>query len=79
MIGLESRSMLGPYRFIPVVLLLGAAAALLADPSKLPIALRGLRRSLGRGEGGGAAHKVPAWRRCLAFVLVLAAFVIAVV
>ena len=78
MIGLESRSMLGPYRFIPVVLLLGAAAALLADPSKLPIALRGLRRSLGR-DGGGAAHKVPAWRRCLAFVLVWAAFVIAVV
>lgn len=77
MIGLESRSMLGPYRFIPVVLLLGAAAALLADPSKLPIALRGLRRTL--GGGGGAAHKVPAWRRCLAFVLVLAAFVIAVV
>ena len=67
-----------PYRFVPVVLLLGVAAALLTDTSKLPIALRGLRRAIGRDSGGGAAHKVPAWRRWLAFVLVVAAFALAV-
>ena len=74
----EERSMLGPYRFIPVVLLLGAAAALLTDPAKLPVALRGLGRLFGRTSEGGAAHRVPPWRRWLAFGLVLAAFAVAV-
>jgi hypothetical protein len=71
--------MLGPYRFIPVVLLLGAAAALLVDRSKLPIALRGLEGVLGRApREGDKAHRVPAWRRWLAFALVAAAFLTAV-
>ena len=67
--------MLGPYRFIPVVLLLGAAAALLVDRSKLPIALRGLERALGRASReGDKTQCVPTWRRWLAFALVVAAF-----
>ena len=70
--------MFGPYRFIPVVLLLGAAAALLTDPAKLPVALRGLGRLFGRAADDGAVHRVRPWRRWLAFCLVLAAFAIAV-
>ena len=77
MSGLEERNMLGPYRFIPVVLLLGGAAALLTDPAKLPVALRGVGRLFGRTSENSAAHRVRPWRRWLAFCLVLAAFVIA--
>ncbi len=68
---------MGPYRFIPVVVLLGAAAALLTDYSKLPIAVRGLNKIMGK-PSGGAVHKVAAWRRWLAFVLLVLAFVIAI-
>lgn len=68
----------GPYRFVPVVILLGVAAALLTDRSKLPIALRGLNRALGKPSSGGVAHKVSAWRRWLAFALIIAAFILAV-
>lgn len=72
------------YSFILVVLLLGAAAALLTDRSKLPLPLRGLKKALGTADGGtkarrGAAHEVPAWRRWLAFALVLAALMIAAI
>ena len=68
------------YRFIPVVLLLGIAAYLLVDKSKLPLALRGLKKVLGNAVP--AAHDappVPAWKRWLAFVLVLVAFLLAVI
>ena len=68
---------MGAYRFIPVVLLLGTAAALLTDRSTLPLPIRGIRRALGNDTGGGAAHHVPAWRRWVAFILVLAAFALA--
>ncbi len=69
--------MLGPYRFIPVIILLAVAAALLTDYSKLPIAVRGLNRMLGK-PSGNVSHKVPAWRRWLAFALIVMAFVLAV-
>ena len=68
------------YRFIPVVLLLGIAAYLLVDKSKLPLALRGLKKVLGNAVP--AAHDappVPAWKRWLAFALILIAFVLAIV
>ena len=69
------------YRFIPVVLLLGFAAFLLVDKSKLPLALRGVKKVLGGATSSAepaASSPVPAWKRLLAFVLVLAAFVLAV-
>ena len=66
------------YRFIPVVLLLGLAAFLLVDKSKLPLALRGLEKVLGHAAPTSCTvTPVPAWKRLLAFVLVLAAFLIA--
>ena len=69
------------YRFIPVVLLLGLAAFLLVDKSKLPLALRGLKKVLGGAASSSppvAASPVPAWKRLLAFFLFLAAFLLAV-
>ncbi len=69
------------YRFIPVVLLLGIAAFLLVDKSKLPLALRGLKKVLGNAATAapGDAPPVPAWKRWLAFALILVAFLLAVI
>ena len=71
------------YRFIPVVALLGLAAFLLVDKSKLPLALRGLKKVLGaaapsRGGAAPSTPPVPAWKRLLAFALSLVAFLLAV-
>ncbi len=68
------------YRFIPVVLLLGFAAWLLVDKSKLPLALRGLNKMLGTRMTVTATSiaAVPPWKRLLAFVLVVVAFLIVV-
>ena len=67
------------YRFIPVVLLLGLAAFLLVDKSKLPLALRGLKKVLGTAAPpASSAPPVPPWKRLLAFVLILIAFLLAV-
>jgi len=68
------------YRFIPVVALLGLAAFLLVDKSKLPLALRGLKKVLGSAapSSPSAAPPVPVWKRLLAFALILIAFFLAV-
>ena len=68
------------YRFIPVVLLLGFAAWLLVDKSKLPLALRGLNKMLGTRMtvASSSIAAVPPWKRLLAFVLVVVAFLIVV-
>ena len=68
-------------RFIPVVLLLGFASFLLVDKSKLPLALRGLKKVLGGAASAAkptVAPPVPAWKRLLAFVLVVVAFLIVI-
>ena len=64
-------------RFIPVIVLLGVAAALLRHPDEPPLALRGLRRVL----GGTAATRQPIsrTRRWLALICVLAALVLALI
>lgn len=68
------------YRFIPVVALLGLAAYLLVDKSKLPLALRGLKKVLGTAAPPlpSAAPPVPVWKRLLAFLLIVVAFLLAV-
>lgn len=68
------------YRFIPVVALLGLAAFLLADRSRPPLALRGLKKMLGSAgrPPEGASTPVPLWKRLLAFGLCLIAFFLAV-
>ena len=64
-----------------MVALLGIAAYLLVDKSKLPLALRGLKKVLGNAASDAArgAPPVPAWKRWLAFVLILVAFLLAVI
>ena len=59
-------------RVAAVIALLGAAAALATPPGSLPLALRGLARMLG-GRAAAGRRAAPAWRRALAFALVLAA------
>ena len=68
------------WRFIPVVALLGFAAYLLVDKSKLPLALRGLKKVLGTATppSPSAAPPVPVWKRLLAFLLIVVAFLLAV-
>ena len=68
------------YRFVFVVALLAVAAVLVTDRNRLPVVLRGLRRVLG-GSSKPPGKNVPVSRsrRLLALVLVLAAFVLAVV
>ena len=68
------------WRFIPVVLLLGIAAYLLVDKSKLPLALRGLKKALGTvaPPSPSTTPPVPVWKRLLAFFLILIAFLLAV-
>ena len=76
----ERPSLWRVYRFIPVVLLLVFAAWLLVDKSKLPLALRGLNKMLGTRMTVTATSiaAVPPWKRLLAFVLVVVAFLIVV-
>ena len=64
------------FRFIPVVILLGVAAALLRRRGEPPIALRGLQKTL----GGKTVDMppVPLWRRLLAFACVIVALLFAV-
>ena len=76
----ERPSLWRVYRFIPVVLLLGFAAWLLVDKSRLPLALRGLNKMLGTRMTVASTSfaAVPPWKRLLAFVLVVVAFLIVV-
>ena len=72
------------YRFIAVIALLGVAAMLATVKGRLPLALRGLKKMLRKDLGkpaedaGEAKPTVPGWRRFVAFVLVLIAFLLAV-
>ena len=63
-----------------LALLLGFAAWLLVDKSKLPLALRGLNKMLGTRMtvASTSIAAVPPWKRLLAFVLVVVAFLIVV-
>ena len=64
------------FRFIPVVVLLGIAAALLRRRGEPPVVLRALRRTLG-GKAAEHPPAVPLWRRLVAFGCVLVALVLA--
>ena len=72
-------------RIVLVVALLGVAAAISTPRGRLPLALRGLKRMMRQDRGEQAANPadsgetVPMWKRLVAFVLVLAAVVIALI
>ena len=67
-------------RFVLVIALLAIAAALLTDRARLPLALRGLRRVLGKGAPAREDSRPPVSlaRRLVALSLVVLAFLLAV-
>lgn len=65
---------------VRVVIVIGLVvfAAVLATPkNKIPLALRGLARILGRPQPSGAEIAVPFWKKLVAFLLVIVAFILA--
>ena len=63
-------------RLVAVLALLCVAAAIATPKGRLPLALRGVARIFGvRGE----EQTVPAWKRAVAFVLVLFAVLLALI
>ena len=64
-------------RIAAVVALVCAAAALVTPPGRLPLAVRGVARLFGVEPSGET--EVPAWKKVVAFVLVLVAVGLCVV
>ena len=67
-------------RVIAIVILLGVTAALATPKGRLPLALRGLYRLLRRDlasdsvdVGSDSVGNQPAWKRIVAFIIVLIA------
>ena len=61
------------FRVAAVILLLGAAAAIATPRGRLPLAMRGLNRVLGRPVREEKGGEVSVKRRLAAFLLVLVA------
>ena len=74
-------------RLVAVVALLCAAAALATPKGRLPLSLRGVLKVMraDRGECAaraateGGEERVPAWRRLVAFMMVVCAVVLAMI
>ena len=68
-------------RVAAVVAALGGAAALATPPDRIPLALRGVLRVIGRESGAAVPSEpersVPLWRRITALALALAAAALA--
>lgn len=64
-------------RVITVIVLVVSAAVLTTPPNKVPLALRGLAKLLGRERPQREVVPVPTWKKLLAFVLVIVAFILA--
>ena len=67
-------------RVIAVVALLCVAAAVCTPKGRLPLVLRGLKRTLnGKPSAADRGEKVASWRKVLAFLCLLAAVVVALI
>ena len=63
-------------RLVAVLALLGAAAAIATPKGRLPLALRGVAKLF---RISGEEQTVPAWKRLLAFALVILAVILALI
>ena len=63
-------------RLVAVVALLCVAAAIATPKGRLPLALRGMAKLF---RISGEEQTVPAWKRALAFALVLLAVILALI
>ena len=69
-------------RMILVLALVIVAAALATPKNRVPLALRGILRILRKDKGMSASQPpapVPAWKRLLAFVLIILAAALALI
>jgi len=66
-------------RVAAVIALLGVAAAISTPKGRLPLALRGIFKTLGKSVPDAKGGAVPLWKRLVAFLLVLAAVALALV
>jgi len=64
-------------RVAAVIALLGVAAAIATPRGRLPLALRGLFKTLGRALPEPACGAVPTWKRLVALLLVVLAALVA--
>lgn len=73
------------WKFVLVIAMLAASALMATERNKLPLALRGLKKILDSQNGNDKKSDtqnggpVPAWRRLLAFLIVILALVVAIV
>jgi len=66
-------------RVAAVIALLGVAAAISTPKGHLPLALRGIFKTLGKSVSDAKGSAVLLWKRIVAFLLVLAAVALALV
>jgi len=64
-------------RVAAVIAMLGVAAAIATPTGRLPLALRGIFKTLGKPVPDAKGNAVPTWKRLVAFALVLAAVALA--
>jgi len=66
-------------RVAAVIALLGVAAAISTPKGRLPLALRGVFKTLGKPLPDAKGGAVPLWKRLVALLLVLAAIALALI
>ena len=69
-------------KVVAVIVLLGAASAISTPKGRLPLALRGLFKTLGRelpSKLEPEISSVPLWKKIISLILVLAALTVAVI
>jgi len=76
---LSTHNLLQLIRVAAVIALLGVAAAIATPKGRLPLALRGIFKTLGKPVPDAKGGAVPLWKRLVAFLLLLAAVVLALV
>ncbi len=82
---MDAHEIIGLLQTVAVIALVVVAAVLATPKNKVPLALRGILRIVRKDSGAKGpesrrpADPVPAWKRLLAFALVVIAFVLATV
>jgi hypothetical protein len=71
--------MIEAVRVFAVIAMVTTAAVLATPPGRVPLALKGLFKMLGKNSESVSGSVAPVWKRAVAFILVLAAAVVAMI